>query len=93
MATIHLPMQVLAISDIETGQAKTGNKWFRRTFQVFDVTFQKAGNVQLFGDEEKLNSFKQGGMYNAVLGGRAGDYATMGYEIVDLVPANQPKAA
>ena len=93
MATVTIPMQVLSIGVIEQGKSSGGREWLRRTFQVFDITFQKSGQIQIYGDEEKLNTFKQGGAYNAVLSGAAGDYARMNYEVIDLIPANQPKAA
>lgn len=82
-------IQVLSIGVTESGKNAQGREWHRRTFQVFDIDDQVAGNIPVYGDLEKLNSYSAGGKYTAVIRNRAGDNGRLVPSIVDLIPMNQ----
>lgn len=82
-------IQVLSISNLESGEGRNGNKWFRRTFQVFDPNNQVAGNIPVYDDEEKLNSYKAGGKYEASVGARAGQNGRLELIFTGLEPIKQ----
>lgn len=66
-------IQVLSIGQTDSGKsAQTGREWHRRTFQVFCVDDQVAGNIPVYGELDELNAYKQGGAYEAVTSARAG---------------------
>lgn len=82
-------IQVLSIGATESGKNRAGTgEWHRRTFQVFDIDDQVAGNIPVYGDLEKLNSYTAGGKYTAVIRNRAGDNGRLVPSIVDLIPIN-----
>ncbi|TXI36679.1 MAG: hypothetical protein E6Q51_05050 [Methylophilus methylotrophus] len=89
-------IQVLSIGTTESGKNGQGREWHRRTFQVFDIDDQVAGNIPVYGDLDKLNSYTTGGKYTAVIRNRAGDNGRLVPSIVDLIPLQQqpqPKAS
>ncbi len=86
-------IQVLSIGLTESGKSARGTEWHRRTFQVFDIDDQVAGNIPVYGDLDKLNSYTAGGKYTAVIRNRAGDNGRLVPSIVDLIPMTQPAQA
>lgn len=79
-------IQVLSIGELVSGKGKTGNDWHRRTFQVFTAD-QVAGNIPVYGELEELNSYKQGGSYDATIQTVAGLNGRIEIRIMKLTPA------
>lgn len=83
-------VQVLAIGETQSGISKTsGNPWNRRTFQVFVPESQIAGNIQVFGDLDELNSYKEGGKYEAKTEARAGNNGQINIAITKMTPVTK----
>jgi hypothetical protein len=84
---MSIQIQVLSIGETESGKNRAGTgEWHRRTFQVYDIEAKVAGNIPVYGDLDKLNSYKEGGKYTAIVKNRAGDNGRLVPSIVDLVP-------
>jgi hypothetical protein len=83
---MSIQIQVLSIGETESGKSQRGTEWHRRTFQVYDIDAKVAGNIPVYGDLDKLNSYKEGGKYTAVVRNRAGDNGRLVPSIVDLLP-------
>ena len=83
-------LQVLAIGDLQSGKSNSGREWNRRTFQVFTAD-QVAGNIPVYGELEELNSYKQGGTYDATVQTTAGQNGRIELRITKLTPAKAPQ--
>lgn len=85
-------VQVLAIGETTSGKSKSsGNDWNRRIFQVFVPESQIAGNIPVFGDLTELNSYKEGGKYEAKTEARAGNNGQINLVITKMTPVkNNP---
>lgn len=82
-----MKLQVLSIGEVTSGKSQaTGREWHRRIFQVFCIDSQVAGNVPVYGDLEKLASYKQGGVYNADVNASAGNNGKIELQISNLEP-------
>lgn len=77
-------VQVLSIGETDSGKNQRGENWFRRTFQVFCLDDQVAGNIPVYGTEEELNSYKQGGAYEATTRARSGQNGRIELAITKL---------
>ncbi len=78
-------VQVLAIGEIEKSRPDAPRAWMRRTFQIF-TSDQIAGNHSIYGTEEELNSYKQGGTYDAEIRSAAGQNGRIELRITKLIP-------
>ena len=78
-------LQVLAIGETQSGKGQSGRDWHRRTFQVFTAD-QVAGNIPVYGELEELNSYKQGGAYDATVQTVAGANGRIELRINKLTP-------
>lgn len=65
-------IQVLSIGETQSGKNTRGGDWHRRTFQVFCLDSLVAGNIPIYGELDELNSYKQGGAYEAITTAQAG---------------------
>jgi hypothetical protein len=79
-------IQVLAIGETTSGKSSSGREWNRRIFQVFTAD-QVAGNIPVYGELEELNSYKQGGTYDATVQSTAGQNGRIELRITKLTPA------
>lgn len=79
-------LQVLSIGVLESGKSQRGTEWHRRIFQVYDFGSKVAGNIPVYGEKEKLETYKEGGKYEPVITIRAGDNGRLQPSIVDLIP-------
>lgn len=79
-------IQVLSIGETQSGKSPNGRDWHRRTFQVFLAENQVAGNIPIYGELEELNSYKQGGAYDAQTSAQAGQNGRIELRINKLVP-------
>jgi hypothetical protein len=79
-------IQVLAIGETTSGKSANGRDWNRRIFQVF-TSDQVAGNIPVYGEKEELDSYKQGGTYNATIQTTAGQNGRIELRITKLTPA------
>lgn len=83
-------MQVLAIGPTETGTNQyTKAEWFRRVFQVFTAD-QVAGNVRVYGTKEELDTYKQGGTYEATIQSQPANRGEIELRITKLTPVKAP---
>lgn len=78
-------LQVLAIGQIDSGKSAQGREWHRRTFQVFTAD-QVAGNIPVYGEKEELESYKQGGQYDATVQTASGQNGRIELRITKLTP-------
>lgn len=81
-------IQVLAIGVTESGKSTSGREWNRRIFQVFTAD-QVAGNIPVYGSIEELDSYKQGGAYEAEVSTAAGNNGRIELRINKLTPVKQ----
>jgi len=79
-------LQVLHIGETTSGKSGNGRDWNRRIFQVF-TSDQVAGNIPVYGELDELNSYKQGGTYDATIQTRAGNNGRIELAITKLTPA------
>ena len=79
-------VQVLAIGDTASGKGQNGREWHRRTFQVFVPDSQIAGNIPVYGDIDELNTYKEGGKYEAKTEARAGQNGRIELAITKMTP-------
>lgn len=82
-------VQVLSIGETQSGKTQRGDEWHRRTFQVYCPDGQVAGNIPVYGKLEDLNSYKQGGLYEAETTARAGQGGRIEISINKLTPVKQ----
>jgi len=78
-------IQVLSIGETQSGKSQGGREWHRRTFQVFCADSQVAGNIPIYGELDELNSYKQGGAYDAQTSAHAGQNGRIELRINKLV--------
>ena len=81
-----MKIQVLAIGEIASGKSQNGREWHRRTFQVFVPESQLAGNIPVYGVLSELDSYKQGGYYDASMSCRAGQNGRLELAFTKLIP-------
>ncbi|HEY0563831.1 MAG TPA: hypothetical protein VGD04_10920 [Methylophilus sp.] len=79
-------VQVLDIGEMQEGKNARGEPWFRRTFQVFVAESKIAGNIPVYATKEELESYKQGGVYDAATTCRAGANGRIELAINKLTP-------
>ena len=77
-------VQVLSIGETSTGKNAQGREWHRRIFQVFVPDSQIAGNIPVYGELDKLNSYKEGGKYEAKTEARAGQNGSIELRITEM---------
>lgn len=83
-------VQVLSIGETTSGKSQRGQDWHRRTFQVFCIQSQVAGNIPVYGELEELNSYKQGGLYDYQVTERAGQNGRIELAINKLTLVKNP---
>lgn len=83
-------VQVLSIGETISGKSQRGQDWHRRTFQVFCIDSQVAGNIPVYGELDELNGYKQGGLYEATTSARAGQNGRIELVITKLMAVKNP---
>ena len=79
-------VQVLSIGETTSCKNQQGREWHRRIFQVFVPESQIAGNIPVYSELEELNSYKEGGKYDAKTEARAGANGVIELRITKLTP-------